>query len=153
MSGIELKLFLLGEGPLKNELVTKYKNDGWLTIFNPIPHAEVANFLRKLDIFIMPSRNLKYHEEHDSHALMEAMAAGLPSIATKSGSNIEVLSNAGILIEPERNKELVMAVKKLINNLELRNNFSKEARNRIVKEYSIQKVALNYKNIYKKIIA
>lgn len=153
LSGIELNLLLLGEGPLKGKLITNHKNDDWLTIFNHVPHKEVACFLKKIDIFVMPSRNLKYHEEHDSHALMEAMAVGIPSVATKSGSNIEVLSNAGILIEPEKNEELVMAIKKLINNLGLRKEFSKRARNRVVKEYSIQNVALKYKEIYKRINA
>jgi glycosyltransferase involved in cell wall biosynthesis len=151
LSGIELKLFLLGEGPLRETMLSKKYN--WLTIFNPIPHHKVVDFLRNLDIFVMPSRNLKYHEEHDSHALMEAMAVGIPSIATKSGSNIEVLSNAGILIEPEKIEELVGAIKKMINDLELRNKYSKKGRSRIIKEYSIENIALNYKNIYKKINA
>ena len=82
---------------------------------------------------------------------MEAMSVGVPAIATKSGSNTEVLSDAGILIKPNNIKEMICAIKKFENDLGLRKYLSKKARDRITKYYSIKSVALNYKNIYEKL--
>jgi glycosyltransferase involved in cell wall biosynthesis len=57
----------------------------------PVPSHEVAELLRQHDVYVMASRN-----ESCSNALLEALACGLPSAYLRSGSNAELVGEAGV---------------------------------------------------------
>jgi glycosyltransferase involved in cell wall biosynthesis len=57
---------------------------------DPLPSRELANILRQNHIFIMPSQF-----ESCSNALVEALSCGLPSVYHSSGSNAELVKDAG----------------------------------------------------------
>lgn len=147
----QFELHLLGDGPDLVKVKEYIKDKPWIKLLSPIPHAKVAGFLNTLDIFVMPSRILKDHVEHDSHAVLEAMASGLPCIAAKSGSNIEVLEGIGILIEPENEQELLRAIQNLANDMGLRKKLGEMGRKRVLEKYSLDAVASKYFAVYKSI--
>ena len=73
------------------------------------PKEEVPAFLQDADVFLFPS-----HSEGFSLALLEAMAVGLPVIATEVGANKDMLEgHGGILIPVGDVKAIVSAVEKL----------------------------------------
>ncbi len=93
---VTLRLVMVGEGPLRAEAQALLASAGvsglvWL----PGERSDVAAILRGLDCFVLPSL-----AEGISNTILEAMATGLPVIATEVGGNAE-------LVDAERTGQLV----------------------------------------------
>lgn len=61
------------------------------TVVPPAPSKDLADILRSQDAYVMASRN-----EACSNALLEALASGLPALYVRSGSNAELVGDAGL---------------------------------------------------------
>jgi glycosyltransferase involved in cell wall biosynthesis len=83
--------------------------------------------LSAMDIFVFPS-----HEESFGITLTEAMALGLPSVASKKAGVLDIVSDGetGLLVEPKNASSLAEEIKKLIDNPQLRSQFGKSAEKR-----------------------
>lgn len=95
-------------GPVNNEIRNMQipKN---VEFVGAVPTVFVKNFLSKADLFLFPS-----YTEGFSLSLMEAMANGLPCIASDVGANKDMLEDkGGIIIEPRNSDAIIDAVKKL----------------------------------------
>ncbi len=150
-SRIDLHLALIGDGILKEELLKKVKENYWLHILPKASRAEVASFLKTLDLFVMPSHITKYHEEHDAIALLEAMSVGLLCIGTNSGIIPEILEDWGIMVKAGNGQELSDAILRLYHNKELRDKLGNLARKKIEDEYSLGYIVSKHYQVYKKI--
>ncbi len=86
--------------------------------------ADASSLLRAFDLFVLPST-----KEGMPWALLEAMAAGLPCIATDVGACRWMLEPDGGIVVPSRNPNaLAKAIEKLLNDQQQRNNFGLAAR-------------------------
>ena len=151
-TGRDLRLALLGKGPMREELLDAQRKFPWLTVLDSVPHAAVAGFLAALDIFVMPSRILEHHEEHDAHALLEAMATGLPCVGAASGAIRDVLDGAGLLVPPEEPVELARAIGRLVAAEGLRREYGRLGRQRVLESYSLEAVAETYARVYREVL-
>lgn len=141
-SGVELELALLGCGPLSSWLEELRADRPWLSVSAAVPNREVAEFLSSLDVFVMPSRILEDHEEHDGHALVEALAAGVPAIGTRSGIVEEILRDGtGFLVAPGSPGELSRAITALALDPGLRDELSRRGRSAAERRFSLAVVA------------
>lgn len=97
------------------------------------------------DAFVLPSRR-----EGMSNALLEAMAAGLPCIASDIPPNREVLENgnAGLLVPQEDTALWVKAMRQVASDSELCRRLSLAGKQRVRKEYSMGEVARQYRNLF-----
>ena len=88
---------------------------------------DMPRVLSGMDIFVFPS-----HEESFGITLTEAMALGLPAAASNKAGVLDIVSEGetGLLFEPRNADALAEAVKKLIENPEMRSQFGKAARKR-----------------------
>ena len=110
--GVKLELFIIGEGELRKELEVRVKSLGitervhWLG-----KTADINDYLFELDLFILPS---KY--EGFGLALLEAMQAGKPILASNNSSIPEVLGSSyeGLFKTSDDNElsELIMKIQK-----------------------------------------
>ncbi len=109
-------------------------------------HDEALELLQQASIFILPS-----YTEGFPNVVLEAMALSKPIIATDVGAIKEMLSeNSGILIEPMDVEAIKNALKKLIDNEELRNILSDNAYKRAYNNYEIENVIEEYKAVWEK---
>lgn len=146
-------LKLLGEEYPESWLSSCSAKHAWMDILPPVSLTEVADFLRELDIFVLPSRNLPDHQEHDAHALLEALATGLPCVGTRSGIIPEILGDGtGCLVDPENPKELAKVLEGLILNPEYRNELGLLSRQKAIKEFSLDALASKKFDILKRVI-
>lgn len=78
---------------------------------NPLPSAELADFLRESDIFITAS-------QHDpcSNSLIEALHCGLPVVARNSGGHPEIIGKAGELFNSS--EDVILAINRVVSNYE-----------------------------------
>lgn len=105
---------LLLVGPMRDEeLDRRIATLDWVEYDGPRENRELPAALARMDLFVMPSLILPDHEEHDAHALLEAMATGLPSVGTRSGIMTELLDDGvnGWLVEPGDAEGLAAAVR------------------------------------------
>ncbi len=83
------------------------------TFYGQVLPGNVTEFYSRLDIFVLPSR-----DETFGVVIIEAMACGLPVIATKCGGPQEIItSETGLLIAPENELELADAIRYMSDNL------------------------------------
>lgn len=103
-----------------------------------------VGFLERLDLFVLPSRS-----EGMSNALLEAMAAGLPIVATDVGSNGEVLGggDAGLIVSPSADA-IAAGIRRLIGDPELAGRLARAARRRAKQHYALAGMAQRYETLY-----
>lgn len=120
------RLDIIGDGPLRKELETQSRQlgiDG-----NVHFHGErndVAAFLARGSIFAMTS-----HREGLSNAVMEAMVAGLPVVASNVGGNPELVTHdhSGMLFPPDDHETLAAMLLELVNDADKRRRLGENAR-------------------------
>jgi glycosyltransferase involved in cell wall biosynthesis len=122
----DIRIAIAGDGPLLSELKTYSDNLKRDVIFMGMLMPEkVPLFLRAVDIFCFPSL-----WEGFGIAVAEAMAAGLPVVASDIPPLRGVLGEAGILVPPGNAAELRKALKKLIDDASLRETYSQKGKER-----------------------
>jgi len=148
---LNITLSLIGDGEMKSELLAL--NLPWLNVLERVPHNEVAAFMQTLDLFVLPSRISVEHEEHDAHALLEAMSCGVPVIGSTSGIIPEVIDgNSGLLFEAGNVDDLIMQLNTLIRSEQLREKYATMGVRRVNTYYSIDVLAKKKKQIYQQVL-
>lgn len=110
--------------------------------------SDVPKLLAAMDVFILPS-----HEEGSSNALLEAMAVGLPIIATDVGGNSEALDNGtyGILVPPKNPRALADAIIRVCADLNGVRKKGALARVYVRSNFSVDKLAEAHLQLYNSI--
>lgn len=105
--------------------------------------------LPQSDIFVLPSRS-----EGMSNALLEAMASGLPCIATDIAGNNEVISQKanGLLVQPDDHNDLATAMASLATDEKLRRRLGQAAIKTVEEKYSLDSVVDQYINVYEALL-
>ena len=107
--------------------------------------TDVARLLRVSDMGILVS-----HEEGFSNAVLEAMASGLPMVVSDVGGNGEAVLDGeqGIVIAPHAPDQIAVAILKLAENRELRQEFGRSAQIRAQEVFSLDACVENYCRLY-----
>lgn len=151
-TGKTIELALLGRGSLSSTLAKMSSTERWITLHQPVSSSNVVHFLRRLDIFVLASKALPDHEEHDAHALLEALACGLPCIATDVGINADILDRGNGILVPRANADaLVEAIALLVVNAEERRRLGRNAREVAIREFSLDAVAKSKASILERV--
>lgn len=138
---------IAGDGPLKLRLKNLAQQSGVNCIFTGTINPEkVPVFLMSLDIFCFSSL-----WEGFGGALIEAMAAGLPIVASDIPPHREVIGDAGMFVPPGDIGKLTDALKTLIADTALRTNLCQKAKGR-AGIFSIENTVEAYEDLFKKLI-
>lgn len=139
------KAVICGEGALRPDLERQILELGLQTSVKLLGNRnDVGPFLASADLFVLPSR-----WEGLPVALLEAMGAGLPVVATRVEGVDEVVEDArqGLLVAPEDSDALASALLKLIGDPELRRQMGEAARRRIQAHYTLDIMCEKYLSI------
>ena len=146
----QIKLILVGggeeEGNLKKSAIKKgVKND---VIFLG-QRSDVNQILKAFDIFVFPSLT-----EGLPLVVIEAMATGLPIVASHVGGIPELVVNGetGFLVSPTSKEEIKEAIIKLLNNPELRKEMGQIARKRFETHFSLPQMVQKYIEVYEEVV-
>jgi sugar transferase (PEP-CTERM/EpsH1 system associated) len=149
--GIRLCLAMLGDGPLRQGALVALNAAGvadaaWL----PGSRDDVASIMRSFDLFVLGSRR-----EGISNTLLEAMASGLPVIATKTGGNVELVrpGHVGTLVPVNDRAALAEAIHRYATDAGLRKTQGEAACKLARAEYSLDEMVNNYRHLYEEVIA
>jgi glycosyltransferase involved in cell wall biosynthesis len=146
------KLILVGDGPLKEKIVSKVDSLGIsesVQMPGYIKNDQLPQFYRTADVFALTSRH-----ESFGMVLLEAMSCGTPVVASQVGAVPELISdNKTGLSYPEGNKEaLICCLERVLQDEELRTRLGKNARIVTQKEYDWQNRAEKLYHVYKQVL-
>lgn len=135
------KYLILGDGPMRNEILTKIKEFGLTENVIIIGHVEnVSDYLKIVDIFIHSSKG-----EGCSNAILEAMAAGLPIIASDTGGTSEIVTKEnGFLFEYKNQAQLTHCIKDLLTDNNKARNMGSHSLRIIKERFTIEAMMKNY---------
>jgi len=133
------RFVIAGEGGLRAELEAAIAAAGLgdtVRLAGARPPEEIAGWLGAADLFLLPSR-----EEGLPLALLEAMAAGLPAVATRVGGVAEVIQEGygGWLVPPARPAVLAEAVIRALADRPALVAAGKAARDRVVAKFDLRR--------------
>ena len=106
---------------------------------------DVPAIMNAMDVFVLPSLM-----EGMSNTLLEAMATGLPCIATRVGGNPEIIvdSMSGSLVQPGNMSELRKTLQRYLLDRALRRTVSAAARDRVCRHFSLASMLQRYESLY-----
>jgi len=141
-----LRLVMLGDGPLRNSAEALLADAGltesaWL----PGMRDDVPELMRSFDLFVLSSRR-----EGISNTILEALASGLPVVATRTGGNPELVDEGvtGTFIEPGADEELAVAIVDYAADEPLRRRQGRAARQQAEERFSLTAMAAAYRAVY-----
>ncbi len=146
------RLRVVGDGPERARLVQLAE---WLGIKNcvdfqgPVPFEEIPEELKKADIFARISRS-----EGLGISFLEAMAAGLPIIATNVGGIPDFLKDGetGLFASVDDPQDVAEKIKLLIEDNNLRGHIAKQGQELVKREYSWDTIAERMNIIFQHVI-
>jgi glycosyltransferase involved in cell wall biosynthesis len=149
------KLLLVGNGPLRNEILTRWQNafGERLIAREAIPHRVVSQYLRCLDIFVLPSYGIPKWKEQFGLTLAQAMMAGVACIGSSSGAIPEVMGPGGLVFKENDVDSLTEVLKKMLESKDLRKELGEKGQTFALQRYTNTAVATLYLEAFKNIMA
>jgi sugar transferase (PEP-CTERM/EpsH1 system associated) len=146
-----LRLVMVGDGPLRAEAQALLESAGvghlsWL----PGERADVPDVMRGLDCFVLPSL-----AEGISNTILEAMATGLPVVATDVGGNAELVQDGatGCMVPPSDVDALAASLTAMANDPAQAAALGRAGRLRVEQHFSLPSMVGAYRNLYDTLLA
>lgn len=144
-----VRLAIIGDGPLRDEVGERVRAAGledavWL----PGERSDVAQVMRGFDVFVLPSL-----AEGISNTVLEAMATGLPVVATRVGGNPELVVDGvtGVLVPPANPAAMAEAIGRYVEDGDMRAEHGRAGRRRVLESFSIQNMVERYLALYDRV--
>lgn len=151
MKEVDAKLVIVGDGPLRKQLEEQAKEQGdKIEFLGAKTHDELKTIYASADIFVAPSVTAKDGDQEGFGLVMlEAMASGLPVVATNSGGITDLIKDQqnGLLVEEKNVMQLSQKIKKLLLDEKTLNKCIDGA-NMIIREYGYLKLSKKYAEIF-----
>jgi len=144
------RLILFGDGPLLSAMKNLARE---LDIGGSVEFAghvdRIIEYLSRADIYVLPSL-----QEGMPNALLEAMACGLPPVATRIGGVEDIIINGenGILVNPADAISLAEGIRRLLTDDMLVSTIAAKAQQTIIDFYSIENTVPRYLALYKSLL-
>lgn len=141
-----LRLLMAGDGPLRAQ-VQQILVEGecaelaWL----PGEQGDVPRWMQGLDLFVLPSL-----AEGVSNTILEAMACGLPVVATRVGGNAELVEEgvSGLLVKPDDVPGMAAQILQLVDDPTRRRAMGRAGRLRVEQQFSLEAMVGAYRAMY-----
>ena len=146
-----LRVVLCGDGPARESLRAAIESRGLQDVVELLgERADVADVMRTLDLFVLPSRG-----EGMSNTILEAMACGLPVVATAVGGNPEIVQEGktGYLVPPADPAELALAIARYLDDAHLRHAHGQRGRAEVERSFSLSGMVQRYATLYREALS
>lgn len=144
--GIDAFLLISGEGPLRAPLLARAQELGVHDRVRFLGHRrDVETVLAALDVFVLSSVS-----EGLSNTILEAMASGLPVVATRVGGADELVldGETGLLVSPAAPDAMAATLRRLAADEGGRRSMGTAARHRVEREFALSAMVERYETLY-----
>jgi glycosyltransferase involved in cell wall biosynthesis len=122
-------------------------------VLTTIRHDAVPTYLNAMDVLCAPSQTTAAWREQFGRMLIEAMACGVPVIATRSGEIPYVVEGTGILVEEHDEEALADAITRLLDDEGLRRRLAERALCRVRDQFAWPVVARAHLEFFEQLTA
>ena len=146
-----LRLVFVGDGAMRPEVRQVLERAGVLDrVWFAGERADVPDIMRGLDCFVLPSL-----AEGVSNTILEAMASGLPVVATRVGGNSELIESGmtGTLVPPANRDALAQAMLGYFNDRTMARRHAKAAFRVVEARFSLTRMVADYVSVYERALA
>lgn len=146
----QAQLLLIGDGPLRAQVARQIGALGLGGAVRLVGNlANIETVLPALDVAVLASST-----EGMSNAILEAMACGLPVVATAVGGNLELVQHqvSGLLVPAREPDRLADALRTLAQAPEMRQRMGQAARLRIEQEFSLDGMVRSFDRLYRRLL-
>ena len=146
----EITFAIAGGGPLLSELQEQARA---LNIADNVlilgDRSDIAELLSLAELFVLPSLS-----EALPIALLEAMGAGVPAIASQVGGVTEIIvhNQTGLLVPPADSEAISQAILRLLAEPEFRVNLSAQGKALVEKEFNQDQMCTRYRNLFENLL-
>jgi colanic acid/amylovoran biosynthesis glycosyltransferase len=145
------RLILVGDGAQRSsieKLIIDLNLSAHVEVKGAVPFHKVSEYLSSAHIFVLPSIY-----EGTPNVLLQAMATGLPIVATKVGGIPDLVNDDvdGLLVEPKDAVALAKAIQLLLVNNELAERFRHSAHKKAL-AFKTEKIVEKYLNLFNGLI-
>lgn len=145
-AGIPARLDILGDGPERNnlEIMSQQLGINDAVTFHGAVHG-VAPYLQCSALFVLPSLS-----EGMPNVVLEAMACGLPVVATRVGGIVDIIEDGanGLLVDAQRPDQLYEAMQRLFTDRQLADRLARQALKTIEQQFSLDTIVNRYSALY-----
>lgn len=145
-----LRLVMVGDGPLRTECLQLLESAGIAELaWIPGERSDIPEIMQGLDCFVLPSL-----AEGISNTILEAMATGLPVIATDVGGNADlvVVGKTGELIPSADPDAMAKEIVRLARDPDLAKNMGQTGRGLVERKFSMNAMVAAYQGTYDKLL-
>lgn len=153
LKGTNIKLIVIGNGPLKDQVkteITSFFPPDQIQLIPPQPFSTVLAYLHACDFLVLPST---CNSEAFGIVQLEAMACKKPVISTNLPTGVPYVNQdqqTGIIVEPQNVADLKQALLKLSANKTLQKQMGEKAYQRVKDLFQVSKMIDEILKIYKK---
>ena len=143
------RLIIVGEGPMRSEIeseIRKLRLDESVQMLGE--RQDIAELLKAFDVFSLTSI-----AEGISNTVLEAMASGLPVVATRVGGNPELVEHgvSGQLVQAGQVPAMTAAFESYLRDSNLRRSHGAGGRRRAEQRFSLDRMAVEYAELYRSV--
>ena len=153
MAGVDADLVLVGRGPLEDPLRRQASASGVrATFLPPQDDAELAAWYHAADVFCLPS---VARSEAFGLVQIEAHAAGTPVVSTALPTGVPFANLdgvTGLIVPPGDDVALGVALRRLLDDDELRSRLGTQARDRVLREFTVERMVAGTVEVYREAV-
>jgi glycosyltransferase involved in cell wall biosynthesis len=143
----DARLILVGDGKERERLAALSIQLGiqkYVQFIGLVPHEKIKTYMQQADVFVLPSLS-----EGFPNVILEAMACGLPIVASRVGGIPDIITNSthGYLVEVKDTNDIANKILLLLSDEPLRKKISDNNRH-FVKKYTWENVISELEKIY-----
>lgn len=146
----KVRLLMIGDGPLREKSQALLDEAGFAHLaWLPGQRDDIPEIMRGLDCFVLPSLG-----EGISNTILEAMASGLPVIATDVGGNSELVDadRTGLLVPADDPVAMARAIASYAQHPQVAQDAGRAGRALVEKRFSLAAMTKNYADLYDKLV-
>lgn len=150
-----IRLQIVGSGAGRDRvenLIARLGIGDSCTLTGAVPYDRMPSLFRGADAFVLPSIATVEWQEQFGMALIEAMACGVPCVATLSGAIEEVAGDCALLCQPNDFLALYRSLRDLIRDPACAGGLGRRARARAVERFDVRAHADALSNVYESML-
>ncbi len=148
------KLLFVGDGALAPRIESlRLQHPSRVRLVRDAHHDDMPAYLRVMDLLCAPSRTTAQWKEQFGRMLVEAMACGVPVLASASGEIPYVVQDAGVLIAEDDLAGWTETIGRLVANPAIREDLAARGLSRVRTEFSWPIVARRHLDFFEKVLA